>query len=73
MPVPFEKSPRSVTCVAPNATDADAYCTAVMVMGPAAGMAFAERIPGLEVVIIDSADVLTISSGLRERYVPRKP
>jgi thiamine biosynthesis lipoprotein len=69
-PVPAERSPRSVTVVAPDATTADAYCTAVAVMGAEAGLAFIERSPTLEAVIIDATGAVLVSSGLRERYVP---
>ena len=69
-PVPYERSPRSVTVVAPDATTADAYCTAVAVMGAEAGLAFVERSPTLEAVIIDASGAVLVSSGLRERYVP---
>jgi thiamine biosynthesis lipoprotein len=70
-PIPRESSPRSVTCVAGNATDADAYCTAVMVMGAAAGMQLVESVEGLDALIINADDAITLSSGLRERYQPR--
>jgi thiamine biosynthesis lipoprotein len=73
-PIPADRSPKSVTLVASNATDADAYCTAVSVMEPDAGLAFVESRPGLEAVIIGPDDRLLVSSGLRERFVDeRKP
>ncbi|MEM6995104.1 MAG: FAD:protein FMN transferase, partial [Myxococcota bacterium] len=68
-PVPAERSPRSVTLVADNATDADAYATAVAVMGVEAGLAFVERLPAIEAVVIDSAEKVHISSGLVEEIV----
>lgn len=68
-PIPVERSPRSVTVVAANATDADAYATAVAVMGVEAGMAFVETNDALEAVVIDGADKVHISSGLRDQLI----
>lgn len=71
-PILAARSPKSVTLVAANATDADAYCTAVSVMEPEAGLAFVEAHPGLEAVIITPDDRLLVSSGLRERFVDER-
>ncbi len=73
--MPAERSPKSVTVVASNGTDADAYCTAVAVMGVEAGFAFAEAHEGLEVVMITQDDELKVSSGLRDQLVlpPKGP
>lgn len=73
-PIPAERSPKSVTLVASNATDADAYCTAVAVMGVDAGLAFVEAHDELEAVIITQDDELRVSSGLRDELVlPPQP
>jgi thiamine biosynthesis lipoprotein len=69
-PIPADRSPKSVTVVGPNATDADAYCTAVAVMGPKAGMEFVESRDELEAIIITSAGEVLVSSGLKDVYVP---
>jgi thiamine biosynthesis lipoprotein len=71
-PIPADRSPKSVTVVASNATDADAYCTALTVMEPAVGLAFVEAHPGLEAVIIGPDDIVHVSSGLRERFVDER-
>jgi thiamine biosynthesis lipoprotein len=71
-PIPADRSPKSVTMIASNATDADAYCTAVTVMEPAVGLAFVEAHPDLEAVIIGPDDIVHISSGLRERFVDER-
>jgi thiamine biosynthesis lipoprotein len=71
-PIPADRSPKSVTLVAKNATDADAYCTAVSVMEPAQGLAFVEARPQLEAVIIGPDDALYVSSGLRDRFVDER-
>lgn len=68
-PVPAERSPRSVTLVANNATDADAYATAVAVLGVEAGLAFVEARPDLEAVVIDGAAKVHISTGLRDEIM----
>jgi thiamine biosynthesis lipoprotein len=68
-PIPASASPVSVTMVAPNAMDADAYCTAVMVMGPVRGMAFVEAHPELGAIIIDSAGKMQISKNLVHEFV----
>ena len=63
-PISADKHPKSVTCVAANATDADAYCTAITIMGREAAMEFVAEREGLEVVIIDFDDSLFVSEGL---------
>ena len=68
-PLDEASSALSVSVVAADATDADAYCTAVAVMGPRAGMDFIESQPGLEAVIITRERELLVSSGLRELLV----
>lgn len=68
-PVPADKSPQSVTLVAGNATDADAYATAVAVKGAVDGMAFVESRADLEAVVIDGAGKVHISSGLADEIV----
>lgn len=68
-PIPAERSPKSVTLVARNGTDGDAYCTAVAVMGVEEGFQFAEAHEGLEVVIITQDDELKVTSGLHDVLV----
>jgi len=68
-PIPADKTPKSVTLVANNATDADGYCTAVSVMEPERGLAFVEARPGLEAIIIGPDDRVHVSSGLKDRFV----
>ncbi len=45
---------RSVTIIAKSALDADALATAVSVMGPEAGLALIEGMPGVEAILIPS-------------------
>jgi len=54
----------SVTVVAPDAFAADAYSTAVFVMGLERGMAFVEALPGVEAIIITEDGQIHLSSGL---------
>jgi thiamine biosynthesis lipoprotein len=68
-PLDEAESALSVSVVAADATDADAYCTAVAVMGPTRGMAFVEATPAVEAVIIDHSGEVRVSTGLREIFV----
>ena len=45
----------SVTIICPTATDADALSTAVTVMGKEKGLAFIERMPDVEAILITPA------------------
>lgn len=71
-PIPVERSPKSVTLVAANATDADAYCTAVSVMPPAEGLKFVDGREDLEAVIIAPDGSLLVSAGLEGRFVSER-
>ena len=72
-PIPEAQSLRSVTCVAADATDADAYCTALAVLGAQHAMAFVEARPKLDAILIDADGVLSISSGLQDNWTPMHP
>lgn len=54
----------SVTIMAPDAFTADAYSTAVFVMGLERGMALVESLPGVEAIIITEDAQVHLSSGL---------
>lgn len=58
---------QSVTIVATEGTMADGLDTGIFVMGPEAGMALIERLPGVEGVIVDSEGRVLVSSGLKNR------
>jgi len=60
---------RSVTIVTDRAVIADGLSTGVFVLGPAAGMALIERLPGVEGVIVTEANEVLVSSGLRDRLI----
>ena len=72
-PVEASKSPKSVTLLANDATQADAYCTAVAVMGPKAGLEFVESRSDLDAVIIDRDGAVRVSSGLDGVYEALPP
>ena len=54
----------SVTVVAKGAMTADALATAVFVLGPEAGFALLEALPGVEGIVVDSDGKITASTGL---------
>lgn len=58
---------RSVTIVSNLAVLADGLSTGVFILGPAAGMALIERLPGVEGVIVSDTNEVLISSGLRDK------
>lgn len=62
----------SDTIIAPDATTADALSTAVNVLGPEAGLALVERLPGIEAILIPAGGETTLlySSGARA-YIQR--
>ncbi len=56
---------RSVTILAPDAATAAWMSTAVFILGPAEGMAFVERTPDVEAVILTAGNRVLASTGLR--------
>ena len=56
---------RSATVLAGDGTRADALSTAVMVLGPDAGMALVERLPGVEALLVDHRGEVHLSTGAR--------
>lgn len=59
------KGVRSVTVIAEDATYADAFATALFVMGVKDGMALVESLKGIEALFIDDAGSLQQSTGFR--------
>lgn len=64
---------RSVTLVTDRAVIADALAKGVFILGPVAGMALVERLPKVEGVIVSATNEVTVSSGLRGRFVLLAP
>ena len=56
----------SVTVLAPRTYLADALATGVFVLGPQAGMALIESLPGVEAMIVDSQGEIHVSAGLSD-------
>lgn len=63
---------RSVTVVARDSVEADAFSTAVFVLGPQEGMALIERTEGVEGVLVTDKNAVLVSKGLKNsvRYRP---
>jgi thiamine biosynthesis lipoprotein len=55
---------RSVTVIGPDTMTTDALSTAIFVLGPQKGLELAKKLPGIEVLIVDSAGVLSSSGGM---------
>lgn len=74
-PVPEDRSMQSITVLAPDATDADAYATAVAVMGVERGLEFIQSQPGLDAALITHAGELRVTPELAKIlvYPPDKP
>ena len=63
-PLDETSSAQSITVLADDATDADAYATAVAVMGPEKGLAFVEAHPPLAAVIVTRSGEVLVSRDL---------
>lgn len=57
-------STRSVTVLGPDAVTTDGLSTTLFVLGPVKGLALAERLEGIDAVIIDATGKIHYSSGL---------
>jgi len=57
-------STQSVTVLGPDATTTDGLSTTIFILGPEKGLALAEKLDGIDVVIIDAAGKVHYSSGL---------
>jgi thiamine biosynthesis lipoprotein len=55
---------RSVTVIGPDAVTTDGLSTTLFVLGPEKGLALAERLEGIDAVIIDATGRIHYSSGL---------
>lgn len=70
---PARKS-RSVTVLAKDALTADAWSTALFVLGAERGMKIVEKMPELDAVMVDAQNRVHVSSGLRgELHMLRQP
>lgn len=55
---------RSVTVIGPDTMTTDALSTAIFVLGPEKGLELAKRLPGIEVLIVDSSGAISSSGGM---------
>src|SRR5215475_13514851 len=60
---------RSVTILTASATIADGVSKGVFILGPEAGMALIERLPGVEGVIVGAKNEVVVSKGLEGRLM----
>ncbi len=71
-PLDEATSAQSVTVLAPDATDADAYATAISVMGPVKGLAYVEAHPALSAVLITRSGEMLVSKDLQGTLIVPK-
>jgi thiamine biosynthesis lipoprotein len=64
---------RSVTLVTDRAVLADALAKGVFILGPDAGMALIEKLPGVEGVIVSATNEVRVSSGLMNKLTVLSP
>jgi thiamine biosynthesis lipoprotein len=64
---------RSVTLVSDRAVLADALAKGVFILGPEAGMALIEKLPGVEGVIVSATNQVLVSSGLKTKLTVLAP
>ncbi len=70
---PATKS-RSVTVMAKSAMIADAYSTALFVLGAQKGLALVERLPEIEAIFVDDNNKVHVSAGLKQKiHIFRPP
>jgi len=56
---------RGVTIIGPDATTTEGISKSVFIMGPERGIRFAESLPGIDAVIIDTDGEMHYTAGLR--------
>lgn len=66
-------STRSVTVLGPDTVTTDGLSTTIFVLGPVKGLALAERLEGIDAVIIDATGRIHYSSGLAPPQQSSKP
>jgi thiamine biosynthesis lipoprotein len=66
---PVDNGLESVTVIAPDTMQADAYATAIMVLGPEAGLAFAERLELSVLLMVSDPTVPAVRTASFEPYL----
>ena len=59
-----------VTLIHPNPTAADAWNTALFVLGPEKGLEIVEKTPGMEAIMVTTSGEKLFSSGLKNALKP---
>ena len=67
---PSDSGLASVTVVMADAMRADAYSTALFIMGKEAALSFWRETGGFELVLVEASGAVTITDGLRDRFSP---
>ena len=67
---PSDSGLASVTVVMADAMRADAYSTALFIMGKEAALSFWRETGGFELVLVEASGAVTITEGLRDRFSP---
>jgi len=60
----------SATVIAPEAAIADAFATALVVLGPERGLPLIEALPRIEALVVDLAGKVHATSGLKDKILP---
>jgi thiamine biosynthesis lipoprotein len=63
------RASRSVTLVTDRAVIADALAKGVFILGPVEGMALVERLPHVDAVVVSAKNDVSVSKGLKDRFV----
>ena len=73
--MPAKTDLTSATIIAPRSMDCDGYSTTALMLGARDAIDFVESLPGIEAVLIDEADQVWWTSGIKERLslVPTLP
>ncbi len=59
-----------ITVISPDPTLADAWATALLVMGPESGLRLAEELPGLEAILVTTSGEVLYTSGMATELKP---
>ena len=69
--MPVSNGLESVSVIAPDAMQADAYATTIMVLGPEAGLAFAERLGIAALLMVSNSATPAIRTSEFEFYLAK--
>jgi thiamine biosynthesis lipoprotein len=69
--MPVSNGLESVSVIAPDAMQADAYATTIMVLGPEAGLAFAQRLGIAAMLMVSDSATPAIRTSEFEFYLAK--